>query len=477
MYSQQAPDHPNPLGRRLKLLGVAALIAALAVTGFAAYTFRQDATELEAQLQRTTEDLRQESAALEDTRATLKDTRGELAARTESLEAANELNRSLESERLALTDSVRSLEEVRDGLLKEKRSLTSERDSFSRTIDHLLARNSRLESTITGLEEQRSDLRTQVSSLESQTRVLTATTNTLTGQKTQLEGQVRSLEGRNTTLSRDLRSSQAKVKEYEDSLGAIESLETRITGLRTTIRSLEEERKALVVESSEASPVCTGSMEPKITCLDTVVELENFRVEDITVGVIISFIEPGDEDDLPILHRVIETKTEDGVVYFRTQGDANDAPDDYWIPEGNVLGYVIDLIKDTRPDNSDLRNEVNEARAQYKASKNSYQAAEEEYDSALDEYEEITTKYCNRSPNTFVCPDPYYNMAVKAHNEVKKAFERYQTLYDAYSRAWCDYDRTYHRGKYESKAKSGSSLFEIPPPYIQPFECWLLEQA
>ena len=74
-----------------------------------------------------------------------------------------------------------------------------------------------------------------------------------------------------------------------DRAGSIEELEVMITSLRAEITDLKRERSPLLLESGISTFRCTGSMEPKLTCLDSATMLNNFFPEDITVGAIISF--------------------------------------------------------------------------------------------------------------------------------------------------------------------------------------------
>jgi len=46
----------------------------------------------------------------------------------------------------------------------------------------------------------------------------------------------------------------------------------------------------------------------------------------------------------PVVHRVIDKNWSSGKWWFRTQGDANYAPDGYWIPEEKVYGKVVGVI-------------------------------------------------------------------------------------------------------------------------------------
>ena len=102
-------------------------------------------------------------------------------------------------------------------------------------------------------------------------------------------------------------------------------------------------------------------MEPTLTCLDSVTILKNVKANDIVVGALLVFDEGGPAGNR-VLHRVVDRKIENGVYLYRTQGDANPEPDDYWVARSWVFGYVIEIHRDTHPEKAELRTRVNKAR-------------------------------------------------------------------------------------------------------------------
>ncbi len=76
--------------------------------------------------------------------------------------------------------------------------------------------------------------------------------------------------------------------------------------------------------------VATGSMEPALPAGSVVIARAQ---ADYAVGDVLSFRQGG----AVVTHRIIE-ETADG---FRTQGDANSAPDSETVPHGAALGRVI----------------------------------------------------------------------------------------------------------------------------------------
>ena len=154
-----------------------------------------------------------------------------------------------------------------------------------------------------------------------------------------------------------------ELRRLESRAGSIDCLQGQIADLRSEIADLKRKRRPLVLGTYRTAFSCTGSMEPKITCLDSATMLENFRPEDITVGTTISFIPTAGchvkRDS--VLHRVVQVKVESGVYHYRPKGDANREDDGCWISERNVNGYLIEIHKNTEPENTTLRNTVNEA--------------------------------------------------------------------------------------------------------------------
>jgi len=99
--------------------------------------------------------------------------------------------------------------------------------------------------------------------------------------------------------------------------------------------------------------VTSGSMEPTISEGD-ILFINNCSPEDIM---------PGDHDlrtgdvivyetegiwtfpiDQPVVHRVIARNYIGGKYWYLTQGDANSAPDQAWVPEDNLYGKVVGNI-------------------------------------------------------------------------------------------------------------------------------------
>ena len=111
---------------------------------------------------------------------------------------------------------------------------------------------------------------------------------------------------------------------------------------------------------------CTGSMAPTMTCVDEVTVRPVFAPEDIKPGHIIVF-QPGCPGEggiiRPVVHRVIEVRQDEGGYSYWPKGDAKREADGCWIPAEFVQGYVVEVHRDVRPENTELRDEMAAARA------------------------------------------------------------------------------------------------------------------
>lgn len=81
-----------------------------------------------------------------------------------------------------------------------------------------------------------------------------------------------------------------------------------------------------------------GSMEPAIAT-GSVVVVQPVDTQSIAAGDVVLYAPPSAPGTTTI-HRVVEVVVENGALQFRTQGDANDAPDPSLVPAQNVKGQV-----------------------------------------------------------------------------------------------------------------------------------------
>ena len=242
----------------------------------------------------------------------------------------------------------------------------------------------------------------------------------------------------NTALTGELQEVKAAHSALLSQTGNIDRLETRARSLRTETAELEAKRRPLLLQSSMSYFRCTGSVEPKITCLDSATFLDNFRPEDVVVGTVISFQPTGScsVEGESVVHRVMGVKVENGVYYYRPKGDANRQDDGCWVPESNVDGYLIEIHKNTEPQNRELRSLVN--------------AASREADEARTRYVEKFRAYCGFAPTSGrTC----YLSGVR-YDEVLR-------LADAYNRA-----ADYHRCWVNTARNASRSLMGRQPVFL-----------
>lgn len=161
-------------------------------------------------------------------------------------------------------------------------------------------------------------------------------------------------------------------QEYQallEATGSLQEMQRKMTRLEAEVATLERQRQPLLLQmqtgTSTVGFLCTGSMEPKMTCLDTMTWLTDFDPADITVGSIIVYSPPCGGGTGSIAHRVTRVQGAAGIYAFRTKPDAGDREDTCWIPSENVQGYLVDIQKNVRPGNALLRQRVNDARADY----------------------------------------------------------------------------------------------------------------
>jgi signal peptidase len=83
--------------------------------------------------------------------------------------------------------------------------------------------------------------------------------------------------------------------------------------------------------------VLSDSMNPLIESGDLII-CRTAEAEDVAQGDVIAFIDPAGDGTSVVSHRVTSIINEDGVLSFRTQGDANNTEDEMSVPAENVLG-------------------------------------------------------------------------------------------------------------------------------------------
>ena len=88
--------------------------------------------------------------------------------------------------------------------------------------------------------------------------------------------------------------------------------------------------------------VLTGSMEPNIMTGD-IVFVKQIDGSDVKVDDVIAFFDPDGSGTSVLTHRVKEIYEENGTLYFRTMGDANNAQDRSPVSEDRLIGIYTDV--------------------------------------------------------------------------------------------------------------------------------------
>ncbi|MBM3933941.1 MAG: hypothetical protein FJ319_06525 [SAR202 cluster bacterium] len=373
---------------------------------------------------------------------------GELDALGSELAGLEAAHSVLESDHLALGVE---LQDARDDIASEQRrnqELTEQFDALALEHQAAVASNATL---TTSLSETQTELAQASEALDSATielevanslyealteehvlaikaRDALSTENAdLISAKASLETAVLELAVKYDGLVADIGAIETLGKRKSTLAGEVVVLDSQVVSLRQDIAQLEERRRPLVVQSYRNSFRCTGSMEPKITCLDEALWLSNFKAEDITLGAIVSFYPTSDCSITsgPVAHRVVDIRWLGGAYSFRTRGDAADEDDGCWLPSSSINSYLIDLYKNVRPEYAELRNAVNAARADL-------DAKEADYLQKLQTYQQKRLQYCGSLTGTCTLSTPRYN-------EMQSLYQALEAAYNAYSVAYFNY--------------------------------------
>ena len=285
-------------------------------------------------------ELGQANSDLRTTKADLQQTVTDLEQTTAALETAKEANANLTREHTALQ---RVKEEQDDALVAYEEQRKQLDGELTATRQSLAESYTEIEKGNVEIEKGNSEIRRLDSELAKA----------------------------NTTIIELDTSSQRLQQNYNELVaanGTIDEIANEARRLRTEIAQLERERKPLILgrgTAERAGFLCTGSMEPKITCLDEATWLTDFDPADIVVGATIAYAPAcwGDPDG--VAHRVVDVVTRDGIHYFWTKGDANLEADGCWVPENDVEGYIVKIHKNVAMENAYLREQVNNARTAF----------------------------------------------------------------------------------------------------------------
>ncbi|MCE2466217.1 MAG: hypothetical protein J4G01_09180 [Dehalococcoidia bacterium] len=307
----------------------------------------------------TRDDLEDSRELLAASRAEVERLSADLAGeRTRSFELANELTAS----QLSLQDANSYLAILGDDLATAQTNIHAAQGRLveaDNRIDALVASRDALEQLLSGTQDE-------LYTLASKHQVLEQSVGNLEQVKEQIGSLDSTITSRNTTIG---------------------ELDSQIVELRDEIEALKVAREPWMLETRTSGLMCTGSMEPALTCLDEVTWLMNSYPEDIAEGVIISFDIGACRDESKwIAHRVEKVKVEDGIYYYWPKGDNNSQADGCWVPFSHVNGYAINVRRNAHPENAELRNMVVEAQA--------------DMDRAMAIHNATKSRYCRAAPTS-----------------------------------------------------------------------------
>ena len=198
------------------------------------------------------------------------------------------------------------------------------------------------------------------------------------GAAAQLQGQLAGMQAALDERTRELGAVDAQLAALREAMVASDVTSAEVEQLRRDYEELLAERDALVERWSQVIPidspelsgapllldrgvddvvalraVCTGSMEPNITCDDLLVLYAPSTLSDVDVGDIIYFRKPdgdcaGSVPGIFVLHRVVDVMTRAGDIFFQTQGDAMPGPDRCLVPRADVIYKLLTNIRGSR---------------------------------------------------------------------------------------------------------------------------------
>ena len=374
-------------------------------------------------------ELGQANADLQETREALTQSR---ADRTAVVEAHNALVADVtalygslaeaEGDRDRLRGEVHELSEQNRTLAHEKSVLTQEYVHLQGAHEQLTADHQQLGVEHEALQVVRQDLQERNETLTTELGDANAQVAMLSTEKLNLETLFGDLREDHVELQSNYLDLDTRHTALTQAAGTVETLEEEAGALRTEITQLEERRKPLILSDERVNGFkCTGSMEPKLTCLDTATWLYDFKPEEVVVGATIAFRSQACWSNRPsdrrTAHRVLDVRVVNGVYEYWPQGDANERPDGCWVPHTAVSAYIIEIHKNTRPENATLRDNVNAARAAYLAARDTY-------------FDLRQSHGCQRDRGT--C----YVAAGAPFDTLNAAYQRFVQAYDYYYDCW-----------------------------------------
>ncbi len=159
-------------------------------------------------------------------------------------------------------------------------------------------------------------------------------------------------------------------QQYAEMASQYASLRAELLGLQDQHGALQDEMSSLVRIRTPELPgdallldrsvqgvrytgaVCSGSMEPNITCNDLLLMYEP-RVTDLDVGDVIYFRRQDSEcngamENRFMLHRIIRVVVRSDGLHFQTQGDNSSRPDPCLVPASDVMYKLLANVRNAR---------------------------------------------------------------------------------------------------------------------------------
>ena len=341
--------------------------------------------------------------------------------------------------------------------------LDTEKGSLETSLTAAQTTNETLTGDLSAAIVLQDGLRTELGDANTQVHGLSEENRTLAHDKSVLAGRYSNLEQEHNQLSMKFTALDQEYANWQLVNGTVAGLESKAGALRAEVAQLEERRRPLILADERVRGfACTGSMNPAITCLDTATWLYDFQPEDIVVDATISFKSnacwPNDPPNSNTAHRVAAIRVIAGVYHYWPKGDANSQADGCWVPHTAVNGYVIEVHKNTRPENATLRNNVNAARVALEAAENAVPAAENAarsaenavesarnaYYVARDEYNNYLRSSLSICTNHILCAN-YLRLVNQARERRDQAFANWDRALDRFSRAVAHYKQVFAR--------------------------------
>lgn len=202
----------------------------------------------------------------------------------------------------------------------------------------------RLETSLAVLEADRAQLRAELATALLE---LGRTEEHATNVEAALADTTRALE--DFQADGDLTELLAAYRELEADAGRLAQL-LPVASNELTSPALYIDRSMRQVVTTKA--ICSGSMEPTITCDDLLVMFEPSSVSELDVGDVIYFRQPasgcgGSIDGRFVLHRISRVISNADGVFFQTKGDALGGPDACLVPVDDVLYELLATVSDS----------------------------------------------------------------------------------------------------------------------------------